>query len=128
MQRVGAQYLVKKFADQFLMPPEQATAEQATAPEATQTVPINEVANLDGQVIMNEEGRRMGIARHLANVAVYLVSHSADNLEGQLQECITDPETEVMFHEDNGRLTGIIYVPASARGAGNIAGTRADDV
>lgn len=128
MQRVGAQYLVKKFADQILTPPEQASQEEAGESQAAQTVPANEVANLDGQVIVNEEGRRVGIARHLANVAVYVVSHSPDNLDRQLQECMTDPETEVMFHHDNGRLTGIIYVPASARGAGNIAGTRADDV
>jgi hypothetical protein len=128
MQRVGAQYLVKKFADQILAPPEQAPAEQSSEVEAVQTVPLNDVASLDGQIILNEEGRRLGIARQLVEVKIYVVSQTAHNLPGQLQDCLADPETEVMFHYDDGRLTGIIYVPASARGAGNVAGTRADDV
>ena len=136
MQRVAGQYVVKKFADQLLgseekpdqqgVGPEQQQPQQQYAP-APQTPAAPSGGELDGS-------RSMTTAtgwerRHVPEVSVYLISHSQAELNRNLQQTIMDPEMELRLATDgNGRVTGLIYVPSSARAAQNIAGTRSDDV
>ena len=138
MQRVAGQYVVKKFADQLLGSEEkQAQQQQGAGPEQQPqqyapapagTVPTTG-GELNGSMIYDDEGNRLGIARHVADVSVYLISHNAAELNRNLQQTIVDPEMELRLSTDgNGRLTGLIYVPASARAAQSIPGMRSDDI
>ena len=145
MQRVAGQYVVKRFADQLLgsqdqqEPGRQQGAEgqgqgQQYAPAQPGAAPAEQGLSgrgeLDGSMIYDDEGNRLGVARHVTGVSVYLVTHSIGELNRRLQQTITnDPEMELRVSTDaNGTITGLIYVPSAARAAQNITGTRADDV
>ncbi len=139
MQRVAGQYVVKKFADQLLGSDERQAQQQAPEqqpyqqqpyqqPQQTTVAPVTG-GELDGEMIYDDENNRLGVARHVAGISVYVVSHNKNELGRTLQQAIEDPENSVRFSFDNnGRLTGVIYVPANARGNQNIRGTRLDDV
>ena len=141
MQRVAGQYVVKKFADQLLGSEEkqaQQQQQQGGAPEpqqphyaaASQVAPAQQSGGeLNGSMIYDDDGNRLGVARHVADVSVYLVSHNAAELNRNLQQTIADPDMELRMSTDgNGRVTGLIYVPSSARAAQNIPGIRSDDI
>lgn len=138
MQRVAGQFVVKKFADQLLGSDEkQAQPQQGGAPEQQQyaapapaAAPVQATGGeLNGSMIYDDEGNRLGTARHVAEVSVYLVTHTAAELNRNLQSTIMDPDMELRLSTDsNGRVTGLIYVPSSARAAQNIAGIRSDDI
>ncbi|HEV2527536.1 MAG TPA: hypothetical protein VGT61_03665 [Thermomicrobiales bacterium] len=138
MQRVAGQYVVKRFADQLLGSeekqaqqqgaPEQPHYQQAPPSQAGAPVPVSG-GELDGEMIYDDENNRLGIARHVAEISVYVVSHSKNELGRTLRQAVEDPESEVRFaFDNNGRITGLIYVPSGARGNQNIRGTRLDDV
>ncbi len=140
MQRVAGQFVVKKFADQLLGSDEkQAQQQQGNVPEqqpqqqnasTQQAAPVQATGGeLNGSMIYDDDGNRLGIARHVAEVSVYLVSHTAAELNRNLQATIVDPDMELRLSTDGtGRVTGLIYVPASARAAQNIPGIRSDDI
>lgn len=139
MQRVAGQFVVKKFADQLLGSDEKQAQQQGNAPEQQpqqQYAPVQQGApvqatggELNGSMIYDDDGNRLGIARHVAEVSVYLVSHSAAELNRNLQSTIVDPDMELRLSTDsNGRVTGLIYVPSAARAAQNIPGIRSDDI
>jgi hypothetical protein len=137
MQRVAGQYVVKKFADQLLGSEEKqaqqagGTPEQQPQPQyAAQPTGVQQSGGeLNGSMVYDDEGNRLGIARHVAEVSVYLISHNAAELNRNLQQTIMDPDMELRLSTDgNGRVTGLIYVPASARAAQNIPGIRSDDI
>jgi hypothetical protein len=134
MQRVAGQYVVKKFADTLLRddPPAQQP-EQGQPQQGYQQAPApaGQVAGgeLNGSMIYDDDGNRLGVARHVSEVSVYVVSHTAAEINRTLQQAIADPEMELRLATDgNGRVTGLIYVPSTARAAQNIRGTRLDDV
>ena len=137
MQRVAGQFVVKKFADQLLGSDEKQAQQQqqGNTPEqqygsAAPATPAQATGGeLNGSMIYDDDGNRLGIARHLADVSVYLVSHTAAELNRNLQNTIVDPDMELRLSTDgNGRVTGLIYVPSSARAAQNIPGIRSDDI
>ena len=143
MQRVAGQYVVKRFADQLLgsedkagqaqgqpqeqppyQPQYQPAPQQGPAPAATAAG-----GELDGTMVYDDDDERLGIARHVGGVSVYVVSHSPAEPHRTLRQAIEDPDMELRLATDaNGRLTGLIYVPASARANQSIRGTRSDDV
>ncbi|MCC6792078.1 MAG: hypothetical protein IT336_10340 [Thermomicrobiales bacterium] len=126
MQKVGAQYALKKISDYVMAPPPQAEAAESDV-EAAATTPA--LADLDGQVITDEEGQRIGVARRVANIAVYLIAESRAGLDDQLKSTIVDPESRVFFHHDDaGRLTGLIYAPDPSTQPAPVSVTRADDI
>lgn len=123
MQKIGAQYALKKIGDYVMAPPPQAaeTDEETSVAAAP--------ADLDGQVITDEEGQSLGVARRVAGVAVYVIAERRAGLEEQLRAAIVDPEGRVFFHHaEDGRLTGLIYVPDPSARPAPVAVTRADDV
>jgi hypothetical protein len=61
-------------------------------------------------------------------VAVYVVTGPQQDRAAELEHSFADPETQIYFHHENGRLSGIIYAPARSRTLGNLQGGRADDV
>ena len=144
MQRVAGQFVVKKFADQLLgsdekpaqqnqnqqqggAPEQQNQQQYAPAPQAGAAQVSG--GELNGNMIYDDDGNRLGIARHVSEVSVYLISHNATELNRTLQQAVNDPDTEIRFSTDNnGRVTGLIYVPSSARAAQSIPGIRSDDI
>lgn len=140
MQRVAGQYVVKKFADQLLGSDEKQAQQQAAAepapvqpqyqqPGPGAPAPVVSGGELNGSMIYDDENNRLGVARHLSDVSVYLVSHTTAELHRNLQTTINDPEMELRVATDGtGRITGLIYVPSTARAAQSIRGTRSDDV
>ena len=128
MQKVGASYVMKKVSDYVMAPPKEAEAapDEATA-DARPRGP--EIPDLDGQTVTDEEGQSLGIARRIANVPVYIITSSRSGLEDQLKATIEDPAGRVFFHHaEDGRLTGLIYVPDPAKRPTPVAVTRADDI
>lgn len=125
MQKVGAQFVVKKISDYVMAPPPR------DAEEIEEEQPVGQAApgSLDGQIITDENGEQLGVARHVANVAVYVIAGSRAGLEEQLKETITDPEGKVFFHHsDTGRLMGLIYAPDPSRRPAPVFATRAEDI
>lgn len=132
VQKIGAQYLAKKIADQMLNPTpaaQSAAAEQGQAAQA----PAAATANPRGQgvdmlLVNDENGRSIGAAYRVADVAVYVVTNPQVDRAAELQQSLSDPETQIYFHHENGRLAGIIYAPSKSRSLGDVHGGRADDV
>ena len=127
MQKVGASFVLKKVGDYVMAPPKTGQAEDAVDDAAA---PRSAGApDLDGQVITDEEGRRLGVARRVANVGVYLITGTRSGLDDQIKAAIGDAESGVFFHHDDaGRLTGLIYVPAQRDQPSDVEATRADDI
>jgi hypothetical protein len=125
VQKVGASYVFQKVSDYVMTPPK--SAEVAEEPGVEEPVPVD--AGLDGQVITDEDGARLGIARRVGTVAVYVIADSRRDLEDHLKATIEDPEGRVFFHHaDNGRLAGLIYVPQRQGIPSDVDAVRADDI
>lgn len=141
VQKIGAQYLAKKIADQMLNPTPAAPATQPPAPEqgygqqqgyVQQGQPANvapgRTQGAEMLVVNDEHGHSIGAAYRVADVAVYIVTNPQFDRAQALQMSVGDPETQVYFHHENGRLAGIIYAPAKTQTLGDLHGGRADDV
>ena len=125
MQKVGAQFVVKKISDYVMAPPPQA--EEPT--EAEQLQVVQGPPDLDGQIITDENGDRLGVARRLTGVNVYLIADTRAGLENQLKATIDDPNGRVFFHHaEDGRLTSVIYVPDPSSRPATVAASRPDDI
>ena len=129
MQRVGASYVGKKVYD-YLMTPSEKPGE--SEPEAGPEQPVAADApiedGIDGQLIHDDEGRPLGTARRVAGVGVYLVSDGYVNAGRELAEILSEPETRLLWREDEGRITALFYVPDPSRVARRPRAMRADDV
>jgi hypothetical protein len=124
---VGAQFALKKISDYVMAPPPQAEEVEEEAPAAPQAAPV--YADLDGQVITDEDGKRIGIARRVSSVALYLVADSRAGIENQLRATVDDPNHEVRFQlTEDGRLAGLIYVPDPSNRPAPVSASRADDI
>lgn len=127
VQKIGAQYLVKRITDYVVAPPappgEPASSETAATTPAAASGP-----DLDGQEIRDDEGRRLGIARRLPDIVVYVVSDGFGDRVEALQRCVADPEARVLFHTVDGRLAGLVYVPDPKKAPVRAGGLRADEV
>jgi hypothetical protein len=128
--KIGAQWAIKKIADEVMAPPpapadlsEPALAQQASQP------PVEEYDEFDGEIVNDEEGNPIGTAHRMRTVAVYLVSDSHGNLEKELQDCIEDVESRRYFIRDKrGRLTGIIFAPHPDRMPSRAEALRPDEI
>lgn len=122
MQKVGAQYALKKISDYVMAPPQVAEVDD-------ETDAAHAPADLDGQIITDEEGQSLGVARRVASVAVYVIADSRAGLDDQLKSAINDPEGRVFFHHTgDGRLSGLIYAPDPSTRPAPVSVTRADDI
>jgi hypothetical protein len=127
VQKIGAQYLVKRVTDYVMAPPASA-AEPESEQQPSSSAPEVIGPDLDGEEIRDDEGQRLGIARRLRDVAVYIVSDGFGDRLAVLQQAFEDPETKVLFHTVDGRLAGLIYVPDPSKAPPRAGGMRADEV
>jgi hypothetical protein len=128
VQKIGAQYIVKRITDQIVAPPPAAEAPPQEAPATAPRAAEAPAHDLDGQVITDETGQAVGTAHRLPGVAVYVVTAPHANREAELRRCLGEPEPRVLLHTEDGRLTGVIYVPDPSGAPRRVEGTRPDDV
>jgi hypothetical protein len=132
VQKIGAQYLAKKIADQMLNPTPAAPpapVEQGYAPQTATTASNSPRSQGSDMLVVNDEnGHSIGAAYRVSDVAVYIVTNPQFDRAQELQRSVGDADTQVYFHHENGRLAGIIYAPAKSQTLGDLHGGRADDV
>jgi hypothetical protein len=126
MQRVGAQYLMKKFADQVMAAPEEPSvdsAETAARPAHPAGPPPETI------LVKDEHGKLLGTGYRVEELAVYVVTDGEGDPAVDLDRCIGDPKTRLFRNSEDGRLTAIIYVPDPSRlGKRGGPAVRADDI
>jgi hypothetical protein len=129
VQKIGAQYLVKRVSD-YVMAPPPSKGDPETEPEqpARASGPEEIGPDLDGEPIEDDEGQVLGTARRVRNVAVYVVTDGFGNPLERLQQAVDDAETKVMFHTVDGKLMGLIYVPDPSKAPPRADGMRADEI
>jgi hypothetical protein len=129
VQKIGAQYLVKRISD-YVTAPQPAEDSEQPQPVDAPSRPVEESVPdlLDGQVVRNEEGQSVGIARRVHEVSVYVIGEGFGDRVQMVQDAIDDPDSNILFHSVDGRLAGIIYVPDPSKRVAKSTGMRADDV
>jgi hypothetical protein len=130
VQKIGASYVMKKVTDYVTAPPPQAAQREAVdeterAPRAPDQAPADP---LHGQVITDEDGQTVGTARRVPGVAVYVIAPAYANATAEFERALDDPETRLLFHREDDRLVGLIYVPDPSQAPEPVAGMRADDI
>jgi len=134
LPKMGASYMIKKFADEMMAEPKAMVEAALTEPfqaakPAAPLPPPAEQDEFDGQTISDEAGQVIGTARRIKQVAFYLVSDSYGDLYHELEECMSDEESRrFLLHDDRGRLTGVIYAPHPDRMPVKANAFRADDI
>jgi hypothetical protein len=127
VQKVGGQFVLKKISDYVMAPSPPPQAEEET--EVDQQPAVQGPPNLNGQVISDENGDRLGVARRLAGVNLYVIADGRTGLEQQLKATIDDPGSRVFFHHtEDGRLSGLIYVPDPSSRPAPVSASRAEDI
>ncbi len=125
---VGA-FILDRVKSEIFDSPEEAHE----AAEAIEQQIIEEDDHI-GTVYTVADGNPIGQAVRMLSVAVYVVSNEGSDPEQDLLAAMRDPETEVLFHTNSGRVSRLIYIPPerpdySDESAGNRPkGFRADDI
>ncbi len=132
LPKMGASYVIKKFADEVMAEPkamvESAIREPFETPKLA-PAPPPEKDDFDGQTISDENGEVIGTARRLRQVALYIVSDSYGELARELEQCVLDDDSRKFFvHDQQGRIAGLIYAPHPDRMPVKTNAIRADDI
>lgn len=123
--KIAGQYIVKRISDQILAPPPEREEDAASTVQ-----PVGEqlVDALDGQVVVDDEGHPVGTARRLASIGVYVVADRRGEAESELLRALNDPNSRLLIRSDDGRVTGLIYVPDPDSAPPRVEGIRSDDI
>lgn len=123
---VGA-FVFEKVKDELFSSPEEAE-------QAVEAIEESIIANDDhiGTVYTDADGNEIGQAVRMLNVAIYVVSNERGDPEKDLLAAMRDPESEVIFHTDGGRVSRVIYIPPARpdyqQSGQAVKGFRADDI
>lgn len=124
MQRTIGMYIANKIKDEIFTPQQVETEDG----EVEYIEPEHDP--LDGELIRDDQGRSLGRAYRVSDVAVYVVSGNNADPDAELDRAVNDPTTELIIHWEGDRVAALVYVPEQARNsaATGIRGVRADDV
>ncbi|HVL25072.1 MAG TPA: hypothetical protein VM450_13375 [Thermomicrobiales bacterium] len=124
MQRTIGAYIANKIKDEIFSP----QPVQDESGEVHYVEPEHDP--LDGQLIRDNQGRALGRAYRLPDIAVYVVSGDGADRDAELQRAVNDEETELILHWEGNRIAALVYVPEQAKNAAatGLRGFRADDV
>lgn len=124
MQRTIGMYIANKIKDEIFTPQRVETEDG----EIEYVEPEHDP--LDGELIRDDQGRSLGRAYRLHDVAVYVVAGNNADRDAELDRAVNDPETELIIHWEGDQIAALVYVPVQARNAAasGIRGVRADDV
>ena len=124
--KIAGQYVVKRIYDQVLAPPPEREKD-AQEPEPQPRAEERVVDQLDGQVVLDDEGHPVGTARRIS-IGVYVVSERRGDAESELLRALNDPNSQLLIRSEDGRATGLIYVPDPDSAPPKIEGIRSDDI
>jgi hypothetical protein len=122
MQRTIGMYIANRIKNEIFAKPEDQDAngdDQAQYEDP-----------LDGEVIHDDQGRALGRAYRLPDVAVYVVAGNRAVPDAELERAINDPDSELIIHREGRRITALVYIPEQVEQAppSQTRGFRADDV
>jgi hypothetical protein len=118
MQKIGAQFLLKKAKDQLLSPKEESSS--------VETQYVAEPSGPDSIVVHDDEGNVIGTA-YRVDVSVYAVTYGRGRPDAALARSLDDENAQVLVQREGSRITSVIYVP-DPNGAPRGQATRADDI
>lgn len=123
MQRTIGMYIANKVKDEIFSPEEVETEDGQVAYVQPESDP------LDGELIRDDEGRALGRAYRVPNVACYVVGAAGANPDRALERALNDPETQTIIHWENDQIAALVFVPSRVNDeATGLRGFRADDV
>lgn len=124
MQRTIGMYIANKIKDEIFSPQEVENEEG----EIEYIEPEHDP--LDGELIRDDQGRSLGRAYRVQDVAVYVVSGNNADPDVELERALNDPEAETIIHWEGDRIAALVYVPEQARASAEtgVRGLRADDI
>lgn len=70
---------------------------------------------LDGELIRDDQGRALGRAYRVPDIAVYVISGNDVDPDEELDRALNDPEAETIIHWEGNRIAALVYVPEQAR-------------
>lgn len=124
MQRTIGAYIANRIKDEIFSPQQVETDEG----EIEYIEPEHDP--LDGELIRDDQGRALGRAYRVPDVAVYVVSGNNADPDLELERALNDPEAETIIHWEDDRIAAMVYVPEQARASAEtgVRGLRADDI
>ena len=124
MQRTVGMYIANKIKDEIFSPQQVETEDG----EIEYIEPEHDP--LDGELIRDDQGRSLGRAYRVPEVAVYVVTGNNADPDAELERALNDPEAETIIHWEGNRIAALVYVSQQARSsaATGVRGVRAEDV
>lgn len=124
MQRTVGMYIANKIKDEIFSPQQVETEDG----EVEYIEPEHDP--LDGELIRDDQGRSLGRAYRVHDVAVYVVTGNNADPDAELERALNDPEAETIIHWEGNRIAALVYVSQQARSsaATGVRGVRAEDV
>jgi len=124
MQRSIGVFIANKIKDEiFAKPAQEDDQEQAGAQ-------VHYEDPLDGEIIYDDNGKPLGQAYRLPDVAVYVVAGSNARPDVELERAINDPDSELIIHREGRTITALVYIPEQVeyQATQRTRGFRPDDV
>jgi hypothetical protein len=124
MQRTVGMYIANKIKDEIFSPQQVETEDGRIEYIEPEHDP------LDGELIRDDQGRSLGRAYRVPDVAVYVVTGNNADPDTELEGTLNDPEAETIIHWEGNRIAALVYVSQRARSsaATGVRGVRAEDV
>ncbi len=122
MQRTIGMYIANRIKDEIFAKPEAQDAEGYDQESYEDP--------LDGEMIHDDQGRALGKAYRLHDVAVYVVAGNRAVPDAELERAVNDPASELIIHREGNRITALVYIPEQTEQAQafRTRGFRAEDV
>lgn len=127
MQRAAGAFIGKKIKDELFSAPKPTDPDDGGDPPRRATA-APERDSLDGQTVEDEDGRSVGTAHRVPGVAVYVAYDGYGDPQAELARCVAEVEPRLLLTSENGRITGLIYVPDPSQAPQRPQALRADDV
>jgi hypothetical protein len=116
MQKIGAQYVLKKISDTVMAPP-------AAAVEIEESIPDDRPSQI---TVHDAEGNALGTA-YRVDVPIYVITHGKGRPDAALIRSLEEPNGQVLIQRQGSNVAGLIYVPdPEARPQGEAV--RAEDI
>lgn len=124
MQRTIGMYIANKIKDEIFSPQEVENDEG----EIEYIEPEHDP--LDGELIRDDQGRALGRAYRVTDVAVYVVAGNNVDPDVELERALNDPEAETIIHWEGDRIAALVYIGQQAKASAEtgVRGLRADDI
>lgn len=128
VQKMATSYIAKRLKDELLGSPDEQP--DGKSPRARQSASAPAADQHDGQPVHDENGKVIGRAHRVAEVAVYVVTRDSEHAPQELARGLREEGTQTVFHTTaDDHVTSIFYVPEPKAGVPTVGrGFRPDDV